>query len=86
MTTRILRRQGHAETRRYLREALAGLRSTGFKHFRLIGRRGGRDCPACAALDGPLFRVDAPPAFPPPDCTCRPHGCRLIAAAAGAHR
>ena len=82
MTTKILR-QYRADGHRYLREALAGLRSTGYRHFRLIGRRGGWDCPACTALDGPLFQVDAPPPFPPANCTCQPRGCRLVAVAAG---
>ena len=59
----------------------APIRSTGFKHSRLIGQRGGRVCPACAALDGPAFDVDASPPFPPTDCTCWPYGCRLVATA-----
>ena len=73
------RRQEHDQ--RYLQQTLAGLRSTGYRRFRLVGTPAGRlTCAACAALEGVVFPVEAPPAFPAPGCTC-PGGSRLVAVA-----
>lgn len=84
VTTRIFPPISHVACRRYLRSTLAGLRAAGYARFRLLSRRHGRDCPACQALDGPLFHVDAPPPFPPAGCTCA-CGCRLVVVVARAH-
>ena len=84
VTTRIFPPISRAECRRYLRSTLEGLKAAGYERFRLLTRRKGRDCPACQALDGPLFHVDAPPPFPPVDCTCA-CGCRLVVVVAKAN-
>ena len=68
-----------AANRKHLRESLENFRRVGFTHFRLLSAHDGRDCPACVAMDGPTFPVDAPPPFPPADCWCQPYGCRLCA-------
>ncbi len=81
LKTRLIPRTRRIE-RRHAQEAIAHLRSAGFRHIQVSAARDGRDCPICAAMDGAIFSVDAPPTIPPWNCRCpKPFGCRLVVTA-----
>ena len=58
-------------------EPPASKKEVGVQKVSVLTARDGRDCPACAALDGRVFPIDEPPTLPPPDCTCHPW-CRSL--------
>lgn len=61
-------------------EPLAEWKERGVHFVRVLTARDGRDCPACVALEGQDFAIDAAPGMPPTDCTCFPW-CRAVYAA-----
>lgn len=78
--TRLIPRTRRVE-RRHAQEAIAHLKSVGFRSFQILAARDGWDCPECTALHGAIFSVDAPPKLPPHGCRCKPYGCRLVVTA-----
>lgn len=78
--TRLIPRTKRVE-RQHAEEAIAHLKRAGFAKFQLLAARDGWDCPECAALDGKVYGVDAPPRLPPLRCRCKPFGCRLVVVA-----
>jgi hypothetical protein len=58
------------------------MEQAGIQWVEVLGWGGGKDCPACAILDGKVFPIKQRPELPPADCTCLPWcACLFVARA-----